>query len=136
MAVGGDIIEVTYNHPTLGTGVFYPKSAEDTTYNLGGFRSNDDNQAVTGSGEMLDQINNSRWSFEVPCAWDMNNRDDLEKASALAASPVLADWTITHINGVVHGGSGKPVGDLEGNSNAATFTLKVAGSGQLKKIVG
>ena len=134
--IGGDIIEVTFNHPTIGTGTLFPKSAEDSTYNLGGFRSNDDNQGITGSGDMIDQINMNRWSFGIACAWDMNTRDDLDKISLLAASPVLADWTITHVNGVVHGGKGKPVGDYEGNGNAATFDLKVAGGGRLKKIVG
>lgn len=136
MAVGGDIIEITFNHPVLGTGTFFPKSAEDTTYNLGGYKSNDDENSVTGSGENIDQMNNTRWSFEATCAWDMNNRDDLDKVDQLAAHPVPADWTITHINGVVHGGKGKPVGNVEGNGNAGTFVLKVAGGGKMKKIVG
>lgn len=136
MATGGDIVEVTFNHPTLGTGTLLPKANEDSTYNLGGFRSNDDNNGITGSGEIIDQINNTRWSFGVVCAWDMNNRDDLDKVSQLAASPVMADWTITHANGVVHGGKGKPVGDYEGNGNAATFELKVSGGGKLKKQAG
>ncbi len=136
MAIGGDIIEVTFNHPVLGTGTLFPKAGEDSTYNLGGFRSNDDNQGVTGSGEMIDQMNNNRWSFGVKCAWDMNTRDDLDKVSLLAAHPLPADWTITHINGVVHGGKGKPVGDYEGDGNGATFDLKVSGGGRMKKIVG
>lgn len=136
MAKGGDIIEVTFNHPVLGTGTIKPKSNEDSTYNLGGFRKNDDNQGITGSGEVITQMNNNRWSFGVVCAWDMNNRDDLDKVSLLAAHPLDADWTITHVNGVVHSGKGSPVGDYEGNGNAATFELKVAGGGRLRKIVG
>lgn len=136
MASGGDSIEITCNHPTLGQFVFKPKSAEDVTVNLGGFRSNDDNNMLTGSGEMIDQMNNSRWSFEATCAWDMQLGLDLEKASALASSPVLGDWTISNINGTTYGGKGKPVGDLEGNSNAVTFTLKVAGGGRMAKIAG
>lgn len=130
---GGDIIEITYNHPDLGSGVIYPKSAEDSTYNLGGFRSQDDKNMVDGSGEAIDTMNRERWSFESTVAWDMNLREDLEKLSALAASPTPATWTITHINGVVHAGKGKPVGDLSGNGNKATFPLKVSGGGVLKK---
>lgn len=136
MAVGGDILEITFNHPTIGTATFYPKSAEDSTFDLGGFRSNDDANMIDGAGNMIDQINRVRWSFESPIAWDMNSREDLSKLNALAGSPVLADWTISHINGTVWGGKGKPVGDVQGNGNAATSTLKISGSGVLKKIVG
>lgn len=136
MAVGGDITEITYNHPTIGSGVVFPKSAEDNTFDKGGFRSNDDANMIAGNGEMIDQLNQVRWSVETTIAWDMNSRDDLEKLTLLAASPVQADWTFTHINGTVHGATGKPVGDLSGNGNAATFSLKVSGGGKLKKIVG
>jgi hypothetical protein len=131
---GGDIIEITYNHPTLGSGVILPKSNEDSTLDLGGFRSNDDANMVTGNGQMIDQMNYTRPSFEVPVAWDMNLDLTLEKIVALAESPVLADWTITHVSGAVYGGKGKPVGDIQGNGNQATFPLKIAGSGKFKKI--
>jgi hypothetical protein len=133
--VAGDIIEVTYNHPTLGSGVFYPKSAEDSTYDLGGFRGADDANMVDGSGATIRQLNRVRWSFEVVCASEMNVRQDLENVTALAASDVEADWTITHINGTVYGGKGAPVGDIQANGNAGTFTLKVSGGGVMKKIV-
>lgn len=136
MAIGGDIIEVTYNHPTLGSGVIYPKAAEDSTYDLGGFRSSDDANMVDGGGNMIDQMNRVRWSFEVVVAWDMNTNTELEKIVNLAADPVPAEWTWSNANGTVYGGTGKPVGDQQGNGNAATFTLKVAGGGKAKKIVG
>jgi hypothetical protein len=136
MAVGGDILEITFNHPSLGSGVIFPKSNEDSTLDPGGFRSNDDANMIDGGGNMIDQINRVRWSAETTVSWDMNSREDLEKAIALAASPVLADWTISHINGCVYSGKGKPVGDLQGNGNQATFNLKIAGSGVLKKIIG
>ena len=133
-SVGGDITEVTYNHPTLGTGRFLPKSAEDSTFDLGGFRGGDDANMVTGSGDNIKQLNNVRWSFEVACAWDANTRTELEKLTAMAGDPVDADWTVTSINGTVYGGKGAPVGDMQGNGNAATFTLKVSGGGKMKKI--
>lgn len=135
-SIGGDIIEVTYNHPTLGTGVFRPKSGEDSTYDLGGFRGDDSNDMIAGNGDVIRKLNNNRWSFEVTCAWDANTATDLEKITALAGDPVEADWTMTSINGTVYGGKGAPVGDQQGNGNAATFTLKVSGGGKLKKIVG
>jgi hypothetical protein len=135
MATGGDIIEINYNHPTVGSGVIFAKSNEDSDFDLGGPRSNDDASGVTGNGEMIDQMNNVRWMFGVLVAWDMNTRKDLENINALAASPVPSDWTISHINGSVYAGSGKPVGDLSGNGNKATFPLKLSGGGKLKKIV-
>lgn len=136
MAVGGDISEITWNHPTLGTGVIFPKAGEDSTYDLGGFRSNDDNGAVDGGGNMIDQINRVRWSLEATIAWDMNVNLEMEKLVALAKHPLPADWTISHLNGTVYGGKGKPVGDLAGNGNKATFPLKLAGGAGLKKISG
>lgn len=134
MAVGGDIIEVTYNHPTIGSGIFSPKAAEDSTYDLGGFRSADEANGIDGGGNMIDQLNRARWSFEVPISWDMNDKQELEKLSAMTASPVPADWTFSHINGTVYAGKGKPVGDINANGNSAMATLKVSGGGILKKI--
>lgn len=134
MAVGGDITEITFNHPTVGSGTIFPKSAEDSTFDLGGFRSNDDGNMIDGGGNMIDQMNRVRWSFESTVAWDMNVDETLEKLVSLASSPDQADWTFTSINGTIYGGKGKPVGDLQGNGNAATFALKISGGGTLKKI--
>ena len=133
MATGGDIIEVTYNHPTIGGGVFYPKAAEDNNYDLGGIRSADDMNMVDGGGNMIDQMNRARWAVEVLIVNDMNTNNELEKCVAMAESSVLADWTFTHINGTVYVGKGKPVGDLQNNVNQATFPLKVSGGAKLKK---
>ena len=58
MAVGGDITEITYNHPTIGSGVFYPKAAEDNTFDTGGLRSDDDANMIDGAGNMIDKMNN------------------------------------------------------------------------------
>ncbi len=90
---------------------------------------------VDGSGEMIDKMNRKRWSAEMTVAWDNNNRQELEKVTALAESQVPATWTISHVSGAVYKGTGKPVGDLKGNGNAATFPLKIAGGSKLKKIL-
>ncbi len=132
--VGGDITEIRWTHPTLGAGVFLPKSAEDSEYDTGGFRINDDKNNVDGGGGMIVIKNRTLWSFSVKCAWDANGRKDLEKAVALAQSNVPATWTFSGSNGTVYRGSGYPVGDLMGNGNTATFDLKVQGSGQLKEV--
>lgn len=136
MAVGGDIIEITYNHPTLGSGVFYPKSGEDSTFTPGGFIGNDDDNMLDGSGTSIRQLNQVRWKVAVTCSWDMNGADEVTKARQLSGSTEEADWTFTHINGTVWGGKGAPVGTIEGNGNASTFALTVSGGRGLKKIVG
>lgn len=133
--VGGDIIEITCNHPTLGSYTFFPKSGEDSTYDHGGFRSDDDENGLAGNGQMIDKMNRKRWFFEAVIANDQNNNLEDEAINALAASPEPGDWTITHANGSVYGGKGKPVGDIQTNANAATFPLKVSGGGKMEKIV-
>ena len=135
-AIGGDLIEITWNHETLGSGVLYPKSAEDSTFDTGGYRSADDANMVDGSGAAIRQINRVRWSLEATCAWDMNGANELESMVGLSGSPVEAEWTVSHINGTVWKGKGSPVGDIQGNSNAATFTLKLSGGGKMVKITG
>ena len=136
MSANGDVLEITYNHPTLGSGTYFPKSAEDTSFDPGGFRSSDDANAITGAGSMIDTINRTRWSFEGPVEWDSSVDDELESLRNLAASPVSADWTIRRINGSVYRGSGKPVGDIVGNGNAGTIALKLAGGGVMEKVAG
>lgn len=135
-AVGGDITEITYNHPILGTGVFSPKANEDSTFDPGGFRGNDDANQVDGQGRKIRQLNRVQWSFEGTIAWDANISDEVDQLKKLAAHPVEADWTFASINGVVWGGKGAPVGDIQGSGNDATISIKIAGGGSLKKIGG
>lgn len=134
MFSGGDILEISYKHPVVGAGTWFPKSSEDGTVDPGGYRAADDANMVTGDGQMIDQINRVRWSFEGVVTWDMSTVDELNQARLLAASPILADWTITHINGTVWGGKGKPVGDINGNTNTAQMSIKLSGGGLLTKI--
>jgi len=132
---GGDITEITYNHPELGSGTLFTKANEDGTIDLGGYRSNDDANMVTGNGQFIDQLNRVRGRFESPpIAWDMVSADELKQLTDMTESPVLADWTITSITGTVWAGRGKPVGDIQGNTNQATNSLTIAFEGKLQKI--
>jgi len=131
---GGDIKSISYNHPTLGSGTLFPKAGEDGTLDRGGFTSADDDAMVTGAGQMIDVITAKRGSFEVVCAWDTTDKQELKRINEMAGTPVLADWTITHISGAVWGGKGKPVGDVKGSTNAATFTLKLAFEGKINDL--
>lgn len=135
-AIGGDILEVTYNHPTLGSGTFWPKANEDSTFDPGGFKGDDDSNMVDGGGANIKKLNRARWSFEVAISADQNVSKDLEKVAALAADTQDGTWTVSHISGAVYQGLGSPVGDVNWNGNAATITLKIAGGGKMKKIAG
>lgn len=134
MPVGGDITEMTWNHPTLGSGVIFPKAAEASSFDLGGFRSNDDANMIDGAGNMIDQISRVRWSVEVPVAWEQLDGNTLNTLSNLAGSPVQADWTFTSLNGAVYQGKGKPVGDMIGDGMASNIPLKISGGGRLKQL--
>jgi hypothetical protein len=129
MTLGGDFIEVRVSHPTLGDHTFYPKSNEGNTFDPGGVRAVDDANMITGNGaETIDQLNRVRSSFEIVCANDMNEREDAQFAASLGGDPVPGQWTVSHISGVTYGLTGRPVGDIQVDTNAGTFTLKVAGT--------
>lgn len=132
--IGGDILEVKYNHPSLGSGTFYPKAAEDSTFDTGGLRTNDDANQITGAGQAIRQMNNTRWRLETTLAADQNTAQDLQKLAALAGHPDEATWTISHSNGTTWKGKGFPVGDVQYNGNAATMPLILAGGGGMAQI--
>jgi hypothetical protein len=132
--VGGDLIEIAFNHPTLGQGFIFAKAGESFKLVTGGYMSNDDDQGLATNGEVIDQMTLQRWSVEGVVGNDMNDRQELEKCVAMAGDTKAADWTISHINGSVYKGKGKPVGKLELDTQATTFTLKISGGGVLKQI--
>lgn len=134
-SIGGDFKEIKVSHPTLGDHIFLPKSNEGNTFDPGGVRTGDDANMITGSGEPIWSLNTVRAFFEVVVANDMNTRADAIFAAKLAGDNVDANWTLSHRNGTVWGLSGRPVGDINPDTNVATFTLKIAGS-ITTKIVG
>lgn len=131
---GGDLIEITCNHPSLGSFTFATKSNESYTLDPGGFRSSDDANMVTGNGSFIDQVNRVRWSFEGPLMADFISNNEIENLPELASSAELGTWTFTHISGVVWRGKGKFVGDLQVDTNTAQITAKLAGGGKLEKL--
>lgn len=132
--IAGDLIEVTYNHPELGSGTIFPKAGESTTLNTGGFFSTDEANGVDGGGNLIVTMQRNVSSASFTAAWDNNVRKDLEALTALAAHPVDADWTLTHVSGIVYGGKMRPVGALEGDMGAATIAVKLAGGNKLKQL--
>ena len=121
----GDADEIVCQHP-LGDFRFFPKSGESYTIDTGGVRANDDANQITTSGKMMSQLNTVRGSFEGPMAIDTDG-EALENAAKLSAHPENGSWTFSLLNGRVHKMIGRPVGDIQEDTNAGTFTLKVAG---------
>lgn len=133
--IGGDIIEAVCTHPVLGSYRFQAKANEAFTLDKGGFRNADEANSITGSGQAIWQMNQVRWSLEGPVAVDMLSGNEVTGLAALASSTVEGIWTLTTVSGQIYKGSGKPVGDLNADSNTAQMKLKVAGSGQLEELV-
>lgn len=131
---GGDIIEITYNNPNVGSGVFFAVAGKDCELDLGGFRNNDSKEGITGSGQAIYTMTNTRWKINPDIVWDMNTRDDMENIVALAEDLDETNFTITWINGITYGGTGKPVGDYSGNTKESTFKIILSGGGKLAQI--
>ena len=125
MAVHGDFSEVNVKHPTLGSFTFFPKAAEGNTYDPGGVRNSDDSNGVAGNGSLMVTKNRTVGFFEVVCENDMNIRKDADFAAKLAADPLEGDWTFSLLNGAVFVGKGIVVGEIQPDTNAGTFTLKI-----------
>ena len=134
MAVHGDIREITFNHPEIGSGILSPKAGEDNTFDIGGFRNNDDESQITTAGDLMLSKSRVRGFFEVVVEDDAKTREDLEKMVDLSDSSQLAEWTVTLTDGTVYAGKGTPVGDLQKSLLTGVFTLKVAANGKWQKI--
>lgn len=132
--VGGDLLEITCSHPEFGDFTFNPKAGESFTLNKGGIRTNDDSNSVTSNGIIIQQKNNTLWSFEGPVADDIADDSQSEYLNNVTASSELGTWVFSHISGLILTGKGVPVGDITTDTNTAQMTLKIAGSGKLSKI--
>lgn len=131
--IAGDILEIGYNNDDEGSGTFFCKANEDSSFQPGGIVSGDDEDMVATNGEMIDVMTRKRWNFECTLAWDMNDANTLTKILALQRSVKQTTFTISHISGAIYGGKGKPVGVHVGNGNQATIPLKLQGGGELKQ---
>lgn len=130
---GGDLIEVTCNHPTLGDFKFQTKANESYSIDPGGYRGADDSNMVTGGGVNIRQINRVRWSFEGPLMVDFQSNNELLNLPLLATDPVEGDWTFAHSSGEVWRGNGSIVGDIVIDTNTAQLPIKISGGGELQK---
>lgn len=131
--VTGDITEITVAHPTYQNKTLKVKKGTDFSYNLGGPRKQDNDDGISGDGEPIYDMQYMPWSLEGEVVWDMNNRDELDYLSKVAASPQEATFTVNCINGAIHGALGSVIGDLVG-TNRGVIPVKFSGGGTLKKI--
>lgn len=133
--VGGDIREITVNHKKLGSKSFFPKANEGNTYDQGGFRNSDDSSNIASNGELIITKSQVSGMLEAVITNDMNVREDADFINQLVASPTQGTWTFQVVNGTVWQGRGVPVGDVQPDIHAGTFTLKLAVA-RWKKIIG
>lgn len=132
--VGGDIIEIVCNHPTLGSFRFQPKASEPFTQDAGGIRSNDEASSVTASGLNIIILNNTRWSVDCQVATDFKNDTEVNPLNLMAADPQDGVWTMSHASGSIKKGTGRPVGDINSDTGTAMTKFKLAGGGKLEEI--
>jgi hypothetical protein len=133
--IGGDILEITYNHPVIGIGCLKVKADEDATIVRGGFRTSDDEKMITAQGEFIVIQSRKPWKYTSgPVAWDVTEKDEQDKLNQLSESTVPATWTIQHVSGAIFKGTGHVVGDTEGKFKDATVSLVLMGGGKLEKI--
>jgi len=123
--VGGDIEELAFNDPVLGTGFFQPMKDQDNIFIPGGYENADDGM-VTGNGTLVITKNRNVGSITILLANDTTAAtSDVDIAKALQVSANEQTWTVAHSNGTVWRGKGVIVGALEANTNKSTFQIKI-----------
>lgn len=132
--VAGYIQEITFNHPTVGSGVLYTIQDSDASIDAGGIRSADEMGGVDSGGRMIDQKSQNRWMVSCEISNAVNATQEMEKLAAIAASTEEAEFTFTHISGIVFRGKGQVVGDIAPNLTSAKMAVKFSGGGQLARI--
>ena len=131
--IGGYLLEATFNHPTVGSGIITFKSDEDPAVDRGGIRADDDMASVDSQGNNIVVMTNNRWKVSGTAVIDMTG-DLEEKLVNMAGALVDGDWTFTFSNGVVLSALGRPSGALELNSRTATMPLTISGGGKAQVV--
>jgi hypothetical protein len=130
IVTGGDITEIAWSNPLLGSGFLYPIAGEESTFCLGGF-TGDDDKVVDGAGRLINSLHRVPWDFKVKVANDMVNTREFEAMVDVAGSTEDTTWTISVINGAVYKAQGTIQGRLELNGSKSAFELMVVGGGTL-----
>lgn len=136
MPSGGDMIQISWNDPNLGSGTFYGKSGEDTTVNTGGAMTDDSDTNIDTAGNFINTMRLIPWKISSTISWDMINpqRREIEMLKKLTGTVNSQDFVFTNINGVNYTGNGKVVGAVEGSAKDCTMTITFMGGGTLAQI--
>ena len=134
--VGSDVLEVTYNNSIVGNGTLFCKAGEGSKIDLGGLRTEEDTNGISGNGRPIFKKVMKRSRFELPpVAWDKTDKDELAKLSQLAASTVGSTWTVSFIDGSIYQmQEGFPCGDIAGEGSEGTIELVLEGASNASRI--
>lgn len=132
--IAGFIQEITFNHPTVGSGVLFTIQDSDATIDTGGIRSADEMGGVDTGSRMIDQKSLNRWMVSCEISNSLTATQEAEKLAAIAASTEEAEFTFSHISGIVYRGKGQIVGDIAPNLTSAKMAVKFSGGGTLARI--
>jgi hypothetical protein len=124
---GGDLKEVRFNNPDVGSGKFSSKSGETHTLMLDYYRTDDDDTNIDSSGNLLNLKSLKPGAYEFTIVNDERNpnRQELETLVALSGSFTDTTWSFTSVNGIAYTATGNVVGDISLDRSKATISGKV-----------
>lgn len=137
MPSGGDLREITWNNPDVGSGRFFTKAGETHSLDLGMMKTDDSADNIDTGGNFINIKTVKPWSYEAVIALDQNNpnRMELETAQALSNSFNPTDFTFSMFDGSVYVMSGSVVGDIVADRSKSTMPFKVMGGGFAQQVV-
>jgi hypothetical protein len=131
MSASGDTLEITIEHPDVGSRNFSTKADQDVIKDIGGYTAE---LQMNGNGTGHKKMSAKPWELSGIESETDDIAGDQEFLQAVQDSPDLATITWQHILGTVYSGQGTLTGDLKHNTNAGYTGLSIMGPGKFKKI--
>jgi hypothetical protein len=129
--IGGDVKQISIDHPELGSRLLTPQSGEDFTIIKGGYQNADTETNVSATGKRIYQKNWIPWSVSGKIVLESGDHDYLQD---MATNPKEAVIGFLYMNGQIRVGKGSVVGGIDGETQTHTMTVKFSGSGKLELI--
>lgn len=127
----GDTLELTVQHPTVGSLALAVKAEEDVNVDKGGYSST---TVMNGNGTGHQQKTAKPWRITGLMLESEPGDGVLEFVQAVQDAPEAAVFTWQHINGTIYKGSGNFEGDLQMNANTGYIPCEISGPGRLKEL--
>lgn len=127
----GDTLELTINHPTVGSKTFNCKGGEDVQIDFGGYTAE---RMVNGNATGHKSLSAKPWKIEGLSLEAMIGDGYQEFLQDVSNDPVDATITYSHINGSVYVGTGSVEADLKGSAKDGYIPCVFSGNGKLEKI--